>query len=176
MKIRLALIAVVFASLIMAIPAGATSYQAFGNNVVGDCLYAAEANLVKFHEPNAIITTQEVVQAWAVNGQDGAFTYLETTGFGGYTVSAETPLGTPSNHLSGLESAVRNGGVLAIMHLTPASYGGKAPANHAYAVIGATTNYVKVVSWGRVLWIPRTLFSHELTFMFAVTWAGLAVR
>ena len=150
-----------------------TRYNAFGNNVVGDCLYAAEANLVMHEYPNAVITTAQVEAASVANGQDGFINYFETTGYGGYTIAGISP--TPLFTISEWNNAAHTSGVMAIMHLTPASYGGTKPANHAYAVIGMDTRYVEVVSWGKVLRIPRPLFLHEVIFAFALQWPAPSV-
>jgi hypothetical protein len=158
MKTRLALITVVFASLIMANPVGASQYSTFGNLNVGDCDYAALANLTIYHDPSAVITTKDVVSTWRTGVN--VIGFGEATGFSGQRVASVQEINNAQ-----LNAAIANGGVWAVVKITEGP--------HAYAVIGANARRVEVVTWGIAYWIPRSLFLHEVVQMLAVTWDNL---
>lgn len=158
------LVALAISQPILSTHAGALRdrYSAFGNNTLGDCTYAAEANLVRWKWPNAPITTSQVVDAW--QAQPGlALTYFVTTGFGGHRIAGFSEYDSVMNRPE-VQAAIEGGGLIAWVE-TPWGF-------HAVAIIGATVTGPVAVTWGQVQHWTWTQWVEAFSSAYAVTWAS----
>jgi hypothetical protein len=133
---------------------------AFTSGIAGDCAFAADANLVRMHWPNAPISAASVVKDWSnYDASLGGLGFLEGYGFGGHHIVAYSPVKTRA----AIIHAANTSGIYAVI------LGG----THAVAVIGADSRGVKFVTWGKVVsatWAQWNSF--HVTLMDAVTWAA----
>ena len=137
---------------------------AFTNSTAGDCAFAADANLVRMHWPNAPISTASVVKDWSnFNVSLGGLGYLEGYGFDGHHIVAYSPVTTRA----AIIRAANTSGIYAVI------LGG----THAVAVIGADRQGIRFVTWGRVIFSTWAQWgSYAVTSMDAVTWAAPNTR
>lgn len=163
----IAAVALCVSSLVFATPALAAGapqlntppYNAWGNDTVGNCPFAAIANLVRHMWPKAPITTNEVVRDWRTYGTTiGALPFLFEDGLGGHKISSYAPVTTRAQFIK----AANSGGVMALI------LGGI----HAVAVIGANSKGVTFVTWGTELHMNWAGWnSLDPTTADSVTWA-----
>jgi hypothetical protein len=132
----------------------------FTNGDAGDCAFAADANLVRMHWPNAPITAASVVKDWSnFNVSLGGLGYLEGYGFDGHHIVAYSPVSTRAQIIK----AANTSGIYAVI------LGGE----HAVAVIGADRQGIRFVTWGKVIFSTWAQWkSYAVTSMDAVTWAA----
>lgn len=141
--------------------ASAPHYSAFGNDTVGDCEFAAAADLVRRTWPRARITTAQVVGAWRTDEALSGLTYLEVTGFGGHRIASFTPLTTRAQVTAAANS---RGGVFAYLSLPQGA--------HAVAVVGANHLGPTLVMWGVATQESWAYWDHVETSAYALTWAA----
>lgn len=134
-------------TLLIAVPSvasaasqSASPYQAWGNKNVGDCPFAALANLVRSHWPTAPITTNEVIRDWRTYDTTiGALPFLFEYGLAGHRIESFAPVTTRSAFIE----AANSGGVFATI----------LEGTHAVAVVGANAKGVYFVTWGTEIWV-----------------------
>jgi hypothetical protein len=163
----IAAVALCVSSLVIAAPAMASGapqlntppYNAWGNDTVGNCPFAAIANLVRHMWPKAPITTNEVVRDWRTYGTTiGALPFLFEDGLGGHKIDSYAPVTTRAQFIK----AANSGGVMALI------LGGA----HAVAVVGASSSGVTFVTWGTELHVNWAGWNDlDPTSADGVTWA-----
>lgn len=116
------------------------SYETFGNDNVGNCPFAALANLVRSRWANAPITTNEVIREWRTyDATIGPLAFMFEHGLGGHSISSYAPVTSRAQIIK----AANAGGVYATI------LGGE----HAVAVVRANNKGVYFVTWGTSLWV-----------------------
>ncbi len=133
-------LALVAPSVASAAPQSTPPYQAWGNDNIGNCPFAAMANLVRSHWAKAPITTNEVIRDWRTYDTTiGPLAFMFEDGLGGHAISSYAPVTTRAQFIAGANA----GGLYAVI------LGGE----HAVAVVGANSKGVYFVTWGTLLWV-----------------------
>jgi hypothetical protein len=153
------IIAALALNISVSIPVGASQYGAWGNNTLGDCPFAADANLVRMHWPKAPLNGNGVVSAWhKYGGNLDGYGYLQSFGFDGHHATGFTTVRNRSQFIS----AANSGGVLATV----------LSGTHEAAVIGANQRGLTFVSWGTVFSVTwSTWKTWKPGYLAAVHWA-----
>jgi hypothetical protein len=146
-------------------PAGASTYQSFGNLKYGDCAYEAMANLELHEFPGLKITTNEVVRAWREGDKQGfnVIPYMMSTGFDGKTIGAITNGSLTSK--SQIIQAVANGGAWATI----------SDSSHAVAIIGADRRFITIVDDGIIehwSWGTFKYWQGSPNLVYPIVWEG----
>ncbi len=140
-------------------------YSAFGNTTVPDCQYVADANLIQYAHPSAIITTAEVEVAWQSHpvyvywDNFIPLNFLESTGFDGVTISSYQRIYTDAQVALGANA----GGVYAFLNLNQ-------PLYHAVAVVGSNSVGPVVVWVGTPIQLTWAWYDAKMVVEYAVTW------
>ena len=178
---RLLLLTALLSSFFVSAPASATpiqnyvfavhpwisAYSSFDNTTLPDCEYAADANLIQHEHPGAPIATADVVAAWQTHpvfvywDDFTPLNFLETTGFGGFTISSYERIYTDA----ALSSAANAGGVYAFVNLG-------LPLYHALAVVGANATGPVVVWSGSVTQETWAWYDANIIVEYAVEWSS----
>jgi hypothetical protein len=163
----IALVIALFVGLLPSTPAMASRalalntqpYEAWGNNSIGNCPFAALANLVRMHWAHAPITTNEVVRDWRTyNDTIGPLPFMFEYGLGGHTITSYAPVTSRASFIK----AANTGGALAVI------LGGE----HSVAVVGASSKGVYFVTWGVLLWVSWAGWNDlDPVSADAITWA-----
>ena len=144
----------------------APQYYDFSNGTIPDCQYVADANLIEFHDPNAIISQDEVVAEYLANpvyvywSNFTPLNFLESTGFDGITIASYQRIYSDDE----VESGASAGGVYAWVNVN-------GPLYHAIAIIGANTTGPIIVWYGDVTQQTWEWYDANMVVEFAVTWA-----
>lgn len=143
-------------------------YGTFGNFRYGDCAYVAAANIEQTVHRGIRISTGQVVRLWQAGGSDAGVAVGDLmAGDFGPPPLADHEVLSPTR--ADLQNGLRFGPVYAWGNIAPNTLGVTGGA-HAFAVLGATSKGLQLVSAGQIYHEPWAWWSAVASGIFSFQW------